>query len=306
MVFSLEDKAVIKNDFVEKGWSAYKICKEHPNKNWNTVSVFRLLKRFKEDDSMDRRPGSGRRRTVTTEENEELIESLICSQEESPGSHMSSREIEKHTSISRTSVPQMVRRRGLNQYKRTKTPNMSSATRQRRTERAGALAEKFSQKRAIERLVWQDEKDFTLDIPMNIQNSRVYGMNKKENIPANRLFHQTNRQTKKVMVSACVTWKGATKPFFVNENGLKINGKMYKKHLEKKLLPEIDRLMKNESWKFIQDSTPYHRSNLVQNFLRERLHSRFIKSSEWPPSSPDCNPLDYHFWNKIKEKVYED
>ena len=92
MVFSLEDKAVIKNDFVEKGWSAYKICKEHPNKNWNTVSVFRLLKRFKEDDSMDRRPGSGRRRTVTTEENEELIESLICSQEESPGSHMSPRE----------------------------------------------------------------------------------------------------------------------------------------------------------------------------------------------------------------------
>ena len=79
-----------------------------------------------------------------------------------------------------------------------------------------------------------------------------------------------------------------------------------KKHLEKKLLPEIDRLMKNESWKFIQDSAPSHRSNLVQNFLRERLHSRFMKSSEWPPSSPDCNPLDYHFWNKIKEKVYED
>ena len=36
--------------------------------------------------------------------------------------------------------------------------------------------------------MWQDEKDFTLDIPMNIQNSRVYGMNKKENIPANPLL----------------------------------------------------------------------------------------------------------------------
>ena len=45
--------------------------------------------------------------------------------------------------------------------------------------------------------------------------------------------------------------------------------------------------------------------NLVQNFLKEKLDSKFIKQTEWPPSSPDCNPLDYHFWNKIKEKVYE-
>ena len=27
----------------------------------------------------------------------------------------------------------------------------------------------------------------------------------------------------------------------------------------------------------------------------------------WPinPASPDCNPLDYHFWDKVKVKVYE-
>ena len=49
------------------------------------------------------------------------------------------------------------------------------------------------------------------------------------------------------MVSACVTWKGATKPFFVNENGLKVNAKTYKKHLEKQLFPEVDRLMNGTS-----------------------------------------------------------
>ena len=45
------------------------------------------------------------------------------------------------------------------------------------------------------------------------------------------------------MVSACVTWKGATKPFFVNENGLKVNAKPYKKHLENQLFSEVDRLI---------------------------------------------------------------
>ena len=40
--------------------------------------------------------------------------------------------------------------------------------------------------------------------------------------------------------------------------------------------------------------------------MKERLGSEFIKHTEWLPSSPDCRPFDYHFWNKIKEGVYED
>ena len=119
----------------------------------------------------------------------------------------------------------MLKQRGLKQFKRVKTPRMSSATQQRRTERAGALAEKFSRKRSIERCVWQDEKDFTVDVPFNAQNNHVYGMDKKDKIPGNQLFHHANKQSKKAMVSACVTWKGATKPFVVNENGLKVNAK---------------------------------------------------------------------------------
>ena len=89
MVFSQEDKAVIKNNFLEKNWSVYRIYKEHPTKKWNKVSVQRLLKRFHEHGSMDKRPRSGRPRTAMMEENEAMIEDLICLQEEKPGSHMS-------------------------------------------------------------------------------------------------------------------------------------------------------------------------------------------------------------------------
>ena len=45
---------------------------------------------------MDRRPESGRPWTAMTEENEAMIEGLICSQKEKPGSHMSRREIKKY------------------------------------------------------------------------------------------------------------------------------------------------------------------------------------------------------------------
>ena len=47
IVFSNEKKAVIKSGFLERGWNAYKICKKHPGKSWNRVSVYRLLKDFR-------------------------------------------------------------------------------------------------------------------------------------------------------------------------------------------------------------------------------------------------------------------
>ena len=60
---------------------------------------------------MARRPSSGRSQTATIVENQEIVEDLICSQEESPRSHMSSREIEKRTGISCSSVRRMGKRK---------------------------------------------------------------------------------------------------------------------------------------------------------------------------------------------------
>ena len=295
MVFSDDDKAVIKNYYVEKCWSVCRICNEHPTKKWYKGSVQRLINQFKENGTMKRRPGSGRPRSAITPENEETVAQLICSQEESPETHISPREIERHTGIKRSSIVRMVRKNGWKQYKQIKTSRMSEGPKKRQTERVGALGERFSNKRSVEKCVWQDEKDFMLEVPLNHQNSRVYRKNRKGDISEDRLFHNTNRQSKKVIVSACIKWYGATKPFFVNNKSLKVNAKRYKNHLEKELLPNIESMMKRKDWIFIQDRAPSHRAYLVQDFLWEKLNKRFVKYSEWLPTSPDCNPLDYYF-----------
>ena len=123
---------------------------------------------------MDRRAGSGRQQTITTKEKENLTENLICSQEDNPGSHMSLRVVEKNTSISCTSVMRMIKRRGLKQFKRLKITMMSSGAQERQTKRGRALADRFTKIHFVEKCVWQTEKDFTLDVPLNSQNSRVY------------------------------------------------------------------------------------------------------------------------------------
>ena len=56
------------------------------------------------------------------------------------------------------------------QFKRLKTPQMSEETQNRRENRAGPLRERSeSNMRMIEKTVWQDEKDFILEVLVNLR-----------------------------------------------------------------------------------------------------------------------------------------
>ena len=145
---------------------------------------------------------------------------------------------------------------------------MNETTRTRRVERAACLHQKFTKNpQMIERAVFQDESDFPLKIPLNNQNDRVYFKGQKKDVPDENLFHSTNRQSIKVMVSAALTWYGVTKPIFVNRKGMKVNSENYKQHLKKKLFPAINKVYPRNDWIYIQDGATSHTSNLVQNFV---------------------------------------
>jgi len=62
MVFS-EDKILIKNLYVYKGYSARQLIDDFPGKGWKLRSLNHLLKKLRETDSTDRKPESGRPRT---------------------------------------------------------------------------------------------------------------------------------------------------------------------------------------------------------------------------------------------------
>ena len=69
MVLTDNLKAVIENDFNEKGWNACKIWKKHPSFECFRMAVNNLIKKIKEIGSTERRKRSGQSVTATTEEN---------------------------------------------------------------------------------------------------------------------------------------------------------------------------------------------------------------------------------------------
>ena len=56
----------------------------------------------------------------------------------------------------------------------------------------------------IEKAFEQDEKDFTLEVPVNLQNDHIYGEGKKSHISDENLLSWMSKMSKKVMVSAAI------------------------------------------------------------------------------------------------------
>ena len=65
---------MIQNNYEEKGWSTYKIWKNHLSKKWGYSSVKHLLNKSRDTGSMNRRYVSGQPRIVSAKENMDLIE----------------------------------------------------------------------------------------------------------------------------------------------------------------------------------------------------------------------------------------
>ena len=65
------------------------------------------------------------------------------------------------------------------------------------------------------------------------------------------------------LVSAVITWKGVTQPFFIGGNGIKVNGASYLKHLCDALIPAVEAMYPNKDFTFVQNSAPSHCTNQV-------------------------------------------
>ena len=130
------------------------------------------------------------------------------------------------------------------------SPQMNSACRKRRAKRAGKLLQRFS----IHSLPWpmfKDEKDFSLQVPTNCQNNQVYFNGPQKDMQPERLYNKGNKFSKKVMVSAVITWKGVSQPFFIGGNGIKVNGASYLKHVSDDLIPVVEAMYLNKDCKIV-------------------------------------------------------
>jgi len=174
-------------------------------------------------------------------------------------------------------------------FRRREVQSLTAADRLKRLNACKRLKKRMTQNK-ISRTWFSDEKIFTVETPSNSQNDRVYANVKaKRDVPPSRLLKPRKHFTKSVMVSVAVSKLGKTSLVFV-ESGAKVNIAYYcDLVLKNGLLPDIHRLSGNK-FKFQQDGAPSHRSKQTVAFLQANVPD-FIEPPNWPPNSPDLNPV---------------
>ena len=144
-----------------------------------------------------------------------------------------------------------------------------------------------------------DEKAFYLDSPVNCQNKRMWAAGRKHDIPSERLVKQHAKFSAHVMVSVGICYSGKGWLHFVADK-VKINAKYYMEQLLPGLLEDCHTLLQDE-FMFQQDGAPAHTAALCQTHLMQ-LCPDFAGKDEWPPNSPDLNPLDFYVWGAMLDK----
>jgi len=106
------------------------------------------------------------------------------------------------------------------------------------------------------------------------------------------------------MVSVAVSKLGCTELFFVQPR-VKVNGDYYREVLLKeKLLPCIKEMAYRLTISYSNRTAHLHTARDTIALLRQVVPD-FFSSDQWPPNSPDTNPVDYKIWAVMQHRVYE-
>src|SRR5919106_5659355 len=108
MVFSNEDRILIKILRQEKGYNALRFLKEFPNKHWSRRALFKLIAHVDATGSGEKKKNPGRPKTVRTVANINAVQELVLSQEVAPGTQRTGRQIARETGIPETSVRRII------------------------------------------------------------------------------------------------------------------------------------------------------------------------------------------------------
>jgi len=165
---------------------------EFPEKSWTKRGVNKLFRELRDTSTVDRRPGSRRPRSASTEENNETVNDLVFSQEDKPRTHRAVHEISRETGIHRSSVSRIICKDLHLKCSKKRRAQLTDADCAACMKRAKLLLRKFPQS-ATDFVFFTDEKVFSVASPDNWQKDCVYATSdtRKRSIAAERLLRRS-------------------------------------------------------------------------------------------------------------------
>lgn len=254
--------------------------------------INRTINRYVETGGIRDRPRSGRPRSKRTPKLKKAVRMRLMRNPARSANSMA-----QELKVSRGTLQKLISKDlKIRPFKKYKAHYLTLDMQKKRLQRCKLLLQRYANQ-DVEKILFTDEKLFLIEPPLNSQNDRVYAANRRA-IPEHLFRVERSHHPAGVMVFLGVSTKGCTELVFVPK-GVKICAANYISDvLEPYVLPMNWEQLGEEEWIYQQDSAPAHKFKITQAWLKEHVPA-FISHSEWPPNSPDLNPLDYFVWSKL-------
>jgi len=245
------------------------------------TTVLRWVRRFPADGSLLDRTRSGRPLSVMTPTVVGRIRQLAKAKRGRRS--RSTRQIaavlsSRGTLISRTSVWQALHSKGVKPYVQPQVPLQRYGDKQRRLRFAAEQKE-----RDWRCCVFADEKTFVCNPRPNRRNDVIWTDDPSTIEPIVRVAHSVS-----INAFGAFSASGKSRLFFFSEN---LTAPLYVSILESTVLPAARDWFRGGHWTYLQDSDPKHTAKLTQDWLRANV-PEYITREQWPPRSPDLNPIE--------------
>lgn len=207
-------------------------------------------------------------------------------------------EFAQATGVSKSTISRTVKEDlEMHSYARRRGQLLTPDMKERRKVKAAALLNELKHDSAGLLRFFSDEKHFDQDQKVNSRNDR-WICKSIEEVPV----VMKTKFPASVMVLGVISSEGDVMAPHFFEKGLRLNAETYIKVLKDVVKPWMDQVAAGRPYVFQQDSAPAHKARITQAWLIQNLPHHWSPDL-WPPSSPDCNPLDYYLWGVVEKEV---
>ena len=257
--------------------------------NIHRNTVYGVVKRYNQRRTVVPRKSTGRRKLTTPRDDRSLIR--IVQQNRRMTVPQLRQEWQRRTNVnvSESTVTKRLKSSGYIARRLVKVPKLTIAA--KRTRRTWAQRHQNRTVQQWRHLVFCDESRFLLTrADGRIRVRRRNGEALNEDCVQGQVAHGGGS----VRVWGGVHYLGKTQLRILEQN---VTGALYREILEQDLVSHMRNHYGN-NWMLVDDNARPHRANIV----REYLTGEDINQLEWPPYSPDMNPIE-HMWDELGRRL---